>query len=163
MCRICIVICLIDEHSMFNIAFFLFQLWALSNPYSGFLCTAVLANYYIQARKILVRATLHIKRWIWTTVGMGSQQNIRCWCEISPCLLLLHFLASLTLIAFLALTFSFLFKLQVAMMYQKMVAGDNSLIVTDVSSKEECKSRPCGLNTVNLLKVIKYLLYFLLS
>jgi len=36
----------------------------------------------------------------------------------------------------------------------KVVADDNSLRVTDISTKEECKSRPCGLNTVNLLKVM---------
>lgn len=38
-------------------------------------------------------------------------------------------------------------------MFQKMVAGDGTLKVTDISMKEECKARPSGLNTVNLLKV----------
>jgi hypothetical protein len=38
-------------------------------------------------------------------------------------------------------------------MFQKMVASDGILKVTDISVKEECKARPPGLNTVNLLKV----------
>uniref|UniRef100_A0A1D1Z473 DNA topoisomerase n=1 Tax=Anthurium amnicola TaxID=1678845 RepID=A0A1D1Z473_9ARAE len=46
-----------------------------------------------------------------------------------------------------------IFDLDVALMFQKLVASDSTLKVTNVSTKEECKSRPCGLNTVNLLKV----------
>jgi DNA topoisomerase-3 len=38
-------------------------------------------------------------------------------------------------------------------MFQKMVANDGALKITDISVKEECKARPSGLNTVNLLKV----------
>lgn len=38
-------------------------------------------------------------------------------------------------------------------MFQKMVVNDGMLKVTDVSTKEECKGRPSGLNTVNMLKV----------
>lgn len=50
-------------------------------------------------------------------------------------------------------------------MFQKMVTDDNSLKVTDVSTKEESKSRPFGLNTVNLLKVIGFIMFefFILS
>ncbi|PNT64880.1 hypothetical protein BRADI_4g34290v3 [Brachypodium distachyon] len=46
-----------------------------------------------------------------------------------------------------------LFDFDVTVMFQKMVANDGTLIVTDISVKEECKARPSGLNTVNLLKV----------
>lgn len=46
-----------------------------------------------------------------------------------------------------------LFDFDVTVMFQKMVAGDGTLKVTDISMKEECKARPSGLNTVNLLKV----------
>lgn len=42
---------------------------------------------------------------------------------------------------------------QVAVMFQKLVTEDGVLKVTDISTKEECKSRPPGLNTVNMLKV----------
>lgn len=42
-------------------------------------------------------------------------------------------------------------------MFQKLVAEDGILEVTDVSAKEEFKSRPSGLNTVNLLKVRAYI------
>lgn len=38
-------------------------------------------------------------------------------------------------------------------MFQKMVVNDGALKVINVSTTEECKNRPCGLNTVNLLKV----------
>lgn len=37
-------------------------------------------------------------------------------------------------------------------MFQKLVTDDGILVVTDVSVKEDRKSRPSGLNTVNLLK-----------
>ena len=43
--------------------------------------------------------------------------------------------------------------LQVAMMFQKLVSEDGLLEVTEISEKQETKSRPVGLNTVNLLKV----------
>ncbi|XP_010247445.1 PREDICTED: DNA topoisomerase 3-beta isoform X1 [Nelumbo nucifera] len=46
-----------------------------------------------------------------------------------------------------------LFDVDVAMMFQKLVNEDGILEVTDVLSKEECKTRPSGLNTVNMLKV----------
>ncbi|XP_058093481.1 DNA topoisomerase 3-beta isoform X2 [Magnolia sinica] len=46
-----------------------------------------------------------------------------------------------------------LFDLDVTVMFQKLVAEDGILSVTDISAKEECKSRPSGLNTVNMLKV----------
>lgn len=38
-------------------------------------------------------------------------------------------------------------------MFQKMVMEDGILEVVDISEKQESKSRPPGLNTVNLLKV----------
>lgn len=44
-------------------------------------------------------------------------------------------------------------RFQVAMMFQKLVAEDGILEVTDISEKQETKGRPVGLNTVNLLKV----------
>ncbi|XP_020684389.1 DNA topoisomerase 3-beta isoform X2 [Dendrobium catenatum] len=45
------------------------------------------------------------------------------------------------------------FDFDVAAMFQKLVLDQNILEVTGVSKNEENKSRPCGLNTVNLLKV----------
>lgn len=39
------------------------------------------------------------------------------------------------------------------MMFQKLVAEDGLLEVTEISEKQETKGRPVGLNTVNLLKV----------
>lgn len=42
---------------------------------------------------------------------------------------------------------------QVAVMFQKLVSEDGLLEVTEISEKQETKSRPVGLNTVNLLKV----------
>ena len=38
-------------------------------------------------------------------------------------------------------------------MFQKFVMEDGIAEVTDISEKQESKSRPSGLNTVNLLKV----------
>ncbi|GAU31076.1 hypothetical protein TSUD_322130 [Trifolium subterraneum] len=49
---------------------------------------------------------------------------------------------------------------QVAMMFQKLVAEDGILEVTDISEKQETKGRPVGLNTVNLLKVASSALGF---
>ncbi|XP_050292586.1 DNA topoisomerase 3-beta isoform X1 [Quercus robur] len=46
-----------------------------------------------------------------------------------------------------------LFDLDVATMFQKLVMEDGILEVTEISEKQESKSRPAGLNTVNLLKV----------
>ncbi|XP_026400715.1 DNA topoisomerase 3-beta-like [Papaver somniferum] len=46
-----------------------------------------------------------------------------------------------------------LFDYDVAVMFQKLVMDDGSLEVIHISSKEETKSRPPGLNTVNMLKV----------
>uniref|UniRef100_A0A453L6U3 DNA topoisomerase n=2 Tax=Aegilops tauschii subsp. strangulata TaxID=200361 RepID=A0A453L6U3_AEGTS len=46
-----------------------------------------------------------------------------------------------------------LFDFDVTVMFQKMVPSDGALKITDISVKEECKARPPGLNTVNLLKV----------
>ncbi|MQM17056.1 hypothetical protein Taro_050021 [Colocasia esculenta] len=46
-----------------------------------------------------------------------------------------------------------IFDFDVAVMFQKLVANVSTLKVTHISTKEECKTRPCGLNTVNLLKV----------
>lgn len=43
--------------------------------------------------------------------------------------------------------------LQVAVMFQKLVMEDAMLVVTEIVEKQESKSRPSGLNTVNLLKV----------
>ncbi|KAH9649478.1 DNA topoisomerase [Citrus sinensis] len=43
--------------------------------------------------------------------------------------------------------------LKVATMFQKLVMQDGILEVIDISEKQESKVRPCGLNTVNLLKV----------
>ncbi|CAL9040038.1 DNA topoisomerase 3-beta-like isoform X1 [Musa acuminata AAA Group] len=52
------------------------------------------------------------------------------------------------------------FDFNVAVMFQKLVANDGTLKVTDISTKEESKSRPCGLNTVNMLKVASSALGF---
>lgn len=38
-------------------------------------------------------------------------------------------------------------------MFQNLVMEDGIVEVTDISEKQESKSRPSGLNTVNLLKV----------
>lgn len=53
-----------------------------------------------------------------------------------------------------------LFDLDVATMLHKLVVGDGILEVTDISEKQESKSRPSGLNTVNLLKVASSALGF---
>ncbi|KAL5075977.1 hypothetical protein RYX36_014961 [Vicia faba] len=53
-----------------------------------------------------------------------------------------------------------LFDINVAMMFQKLVAEDGILEVTDISEKQETKGRPVGLNTVNLLKVASSALGF---
>ncbi|KAL6009572.1 DNA topoisomerase 3-beta-1 [Asimina triloba] len=45
------------------------------------------------------------------------------------------------------------FDLDVTSMFQKLVAEAGVLLVTKISAKEEHKSRPSGLNTVNMLKV----------
>lgn len=45
--------------------------------------------------------------------------------------------------------------LQAATMFQKIVMEDGIVEVTEISEKQEFKSRPSGLNTVNLLKVSK--------
>lgn len=42
------------------------------------------------------------------------------------------------------------------MMFQKLVLGDGTLEVTEISERKESKERPVGLNTVNLLKVTRY-------
>ncbi|RVW82041.1 DNA topoisomerase 3-beta [Vitis vinifera] len=47
-----------------------------------------------------------------------------------------------------------LFDLDVAVMFQNLVMEDGIVEVTDISEKQESKSRPSGLNTVNLLKLI---------
>ncbi|KAF3961444.1 hypothetical protein CMV_013934 [Castanea mollissima] len=47
-----------------------------------------------------------------------------------------------------------LFDLDVATMFQKLIMEDGILEVTEISEKQESKSRPAGLNTVNLLKVL---------
>ncbi|GMH18631.1 hypothetical protein Nepgr_020472 [Nepenthes gracilis] len=46
-----------------------------------------------------------------------------------------------------------LFDFDVAMMFQKLVAEDGTVVVDNIFEKQEHKSRPSGLNTVNLLKV----------
>ncbi|ONI28983.1 hypothetical protein PRUPE_1G173500 [Prunus persica] len=46
-----------------------------------------------------------------------------------------------------------LFDYDVAVMFQKLVMEDGILEVTEMVEKQESKSRPFGLNTVNLLKV----------
>lgn len=48
-------------------------------------------------------------------------------------------------------------SLQVAVMFQKIVTENGLLEVTDISEEQKTKSRPVGLNTVNLLKVRKKL------
>ncbi|KAL1358200.1 DNA topoisomerase 3-beta isoform X1 [Arachis hypogaea] len=53
-----------------------------------------------------------------------------------------------------------LFDKTVAMMFQKLVAEDGFLEVTEISEKQETKGRPVGLNTVNLLKVASSALGF---
>ncbi|XP_014521718.1 DNA topoisomerase 3-beta isoform X1 [Vigna radiata var. radiata] len=53
-----------------------------------------------------------------------------------------------------------LFDINVAMMFQKLVSEDGLLEVTEISEKQETKSRPVGLNTVNLLKVASSALGF---
>ncbi|XP_038985908.1 DNA topoisomerase 3-beta isoform X3 [Phoenix dactylifera] len=52
------------------------------------------------------------------------------------------------------------FDYDVAVMFQKLVSDNHTLKVTDISTKEECKNRPCGLNTVNMLKVASSALGF---
>ncbi|KAJ8771316.1 hypothetical protein K2173_026493 [Erythroxylum novogranatense] len=46
-----------------------------------------------------------------------------------------------------------IFDFDVALMFQKLVMQDGILQVVDISNKQESKSRPSGLNTVNLLKI----------
>ncbi|WJZ87911.1 hypothetical protein VitviT2T_007256 [Vitis vinifera] len=53
-----------------------------------------------------------------------------------------------------------LFDLDVAVMFQNLVMEDGIVEVTDISEKQESKSRPSGLNTVNLLKVASSALGF---
>ncbi|KAK7306407.1 hypothetical protein VNO77_44346 [Canavalia gladiata] len=53
-----------------------------------------------------------------------------------------------------------LFDINVATMFQKLIAEDGLLEVTELSEKQETKSRPVGLNTVNLLKVASSALGF---
>ncbi|XP_059446946.1 DNA topoisomerase 3-beta isoform X1 [Corylus avellana] len=53
-----------------------------------------------------------------------------------------------------------LFDEDVATMFQKLVMEDGILEVTEISEKQENKSRPSGLNTVNLLKVASSALGF---
>lgn len=53
-----------------------------------------------------------------------------------------------------------LFDINVAMMFQKLVADDGIVEVTNISEKPETKGRPVGLNTVNLLKVASSALGF---
>ncbi|KAK9288869.1 hypothetical protein L1049_017335 [Liquidambar formosana] len=53
-----------------------------------------------------------------------------------------------------------LFDLDVAVMFQKLVMEDGIVEVIDISEKQECKSRPSGLNTVNFLKVASSALGF---
>ncbi|KAB1203333.1 DNA topoisomerase 3-beta-1 [Morella rubra] len=47
-----------------------------------------------------------------------------------------------------------LFEFDVATMFQQLVMEDGILEVTEISEKQESKSRPPGLNTVNLLKTL---------
>lgn len=47
---------------------------------------------------------------------------------------------------------------QVALMFHKLVAAARTFQVKDVSKKEERKGRPVGLNTVNMLKVVNFLI-----
>lgn len=53
-----------------------------------------------------------------------------------------------------------LFDFDVAVMFKNIVMEDGILKVTSISEKEECKTRPSGLNTVNLLKVASSALGF---
>ncbi|XP_062164854.1 DNA topoisomerase 3-beta isoform X2 [Alnus glutinosa] len=53
-----------------------------------------------------------------------------------------------------------LFDVDVATMFQKLVMEDGILEVNEISEKQESKSRPSGLNTVNLLKVASSALGF---
>ncbi|CAN6722764.1 unnamed protein product [Malus baccata var. baccata] len=53
-----------------------------------------------------------------------------------------------------------LFDFDVAVMFQKLVMEDGMLVVTEIVEKQESKSRPSGLNTVNLLKVASSALGF---
>ncbi|BBG93468.1 DNA topoisomerase, type IA, core, partial [Prunus dulcis] len=53
-----------------------------------------------------------------------------------------------------------LFDYDVAVMFQKLVMEDGILEVTEIVEKQESKSRPSGLNTVNLLKVASSALGF---
>ncbi|KAJ7297715.1 hypothetical protein O6H91_Y040400 [Diphasiastrum complanatum] len=46
-----------------------------------------------------------------------------------------------------------LFDREIAAIFQKMVADSQSVKVANIAKKEEVKSRPNGLNTVNMLKV----------
>ncbi|KAJ7957287.1 DNA topoisomerase [Quillaja saponaria] len=53
-----------------------------------------------------------------------------------------------------------LFDKDVTVMFEKRVSEDGILEVTEISEKQESKSRPSGLNTVNLLKVASSALGF---
>ncbi|PSS35638.1 DNA topoisomerase [Actinidia chinensis var. chinensis] len=53
-----------------------------------------------------------------------------------------------------------LFDSDVAGMFQKLIMEDGIVEVTGISEKQECKTRPSGLNTVNLLKVASSALGF---
>ncbi|GAB4851852.1 hypothetical protein Ancab_031251 [Ancistrocladus abbreviatus] len=53
-----------------------------------------------------------------------------------------------------------LFDLDVSLMFQKLVIEDGTVEVVNVIEKQERKSRPSGLNTVNLLKVASSALGF---
>lgn len=52
--------------------------------------------------------------------------------------------------------------LQVSTMFQKLVMEDGTVEIINVFEKQEHKSRPAGLNTVNLLKVSALTPVFLL-
>lgn len=69
----------------------LFQVWPMSDPYSWVLCAKIFANYYIQARKVLVVTPPHSKEWLWTSARMGTVQVVWFGCgsfaqnlELSP-------------------------------------------------------------------------------
>lgn len=53
-----------------------------------------------------------------------------------------------------------LFDLDVSLMFQKLVMDDGTVEVINIYEKQEHKSRPAGLNTVNLLKVASSALGF---
>ncbi|GMP78216.1 hypothetical protein CsSME_00034244 [Camellia sinensis var. sinensis] len=53
-----------------------------------------------------------------------------------------------------------LFDSDVAEMFQKLIMEDGLVEVTSISEKQECKARPSGLNTVNLLKIASSALGF---